>query len=84
MLYAVVLLVLAAFLYIRSNDAKLASLPERAAAFSRTRWTEKNVEAMAAKVAASDEISVDEQIPPKTGRRYIVVGGVSDSSNALS
>ncbi|KAG6831436.1 hypothetical protein H0H92_010649 [Tricholoma furcatifolium] len=63
------------FLYARLNNHRLLSLPEEALAFSPTRWTPKLVRERAAGLAKSSPITLKEQLPPKTGRRYIVVGG---------
>ncbi|KAJ7779567.1 hypothetical protein B0H14DRAFT_2961945 [Mycena olivaceomarginata] len=61
-------------LYIRSNDQRLTSIPESVLAVSPTRCTPEDVRLTAAKLQKSP-ISIGDQIPPKTGRRYIVVGG---------
>jgi hypothetical protein len=63
------------YLYIRHNDKCLTRLPPEALAFSPTRYTE-NIALTAAKRFAENPISMLDQMPPKTGRRYIVVGGV--------
>ena len=64
------------YLYIRQNDKCLTRLTPEALAFSPTRYTE-DVARTAAKRFAEHPISALDHIPPKTGRRYIVVGGVS-------
>ncbi|KAG7446876.1 NAD(P)-binding protein [Guyanagaster necrorhizus] len=61
-------------LYIRDNDRKLKAIPARAAHFSPVRWSPKDVERMASECELAAP-SIDDQLPPKTGRRYIVVGG---------
>ncbi|TFY59360.1 hypothetical protein EVG20_g7824, partial [Dentipellis fragilis] len=72
---AVASLILALYLYIRSNDAKLTTLPkDLAAAFSPHRLTPEDAREAAEELAKAP-ISVDAVLPPKTGRRYIVVGG---------
>jgi hypothetical protein len=58
-------------LYIRSNDQRLTSIPESVLAVSP-----EDVRLTAAKLQKS-HISIGDQIPPKTGRRYTVVGGVN-------
>jgi hypothetical protein len=68
------------YLYIRQNDRALTRLAPEALAFSPTRYTE-DVARTAAKRFAEHPISVLDHIPPQTGRRYIVVGGVSFLSN---
>ncbi len=61
--------------YIRDNDRKLKAIPARAAQFSPNRWLPKDVERMAPECELATP-SIDDQLPPKTWRRYIVVGGV--------
>ncbi|KAG6844901.1 hypothetical protein H0H87_002600 [Tephrocybe sp. NHM501043] len=63
------------FLYARLNNKRLLRLPDEVAAFSPKRWTPDYVRNAAAKLADSPPITVNQQLPPKTGRRYIVVGG---------
>ncbi|THU95035.1 NAD-P-binding protein, partial [Dendrothele bispora CBS 962.96] len=60
--------------YIRFNDRILESIPERALKVSLERCTPKDV-LLTAQALASKPVSIDDQIPTKTGRRYIVVGG---------
>ena len=64
------------YLYIVQNDKGLTRLAPEALAFSPTRYTENDARS-AAKRLVEHPIPVLGQIPPKTGRRYIVVGGVS-------
>lgn len=76
---AIVLPVLLYF-YVRANDAKLTRLPPEATAFSPRRWTVEDLERTAASPAiagSSPSLFSPEELPPKTGRRYIVIGGVS-------
>jgi hypothetical protein len=75
LLIAVVLPVLA-YLYVRRNDAALRRIPPRALAFSPNRCLVKDVE-VEERQLKRDPISLIGQLPPKTGRRYVVVGGVS-------
>ncbi|KAI8986719.1 NAD-P-binding protein [Trametes punicea] len=66
------------YLYVRANDAKLTRLPPEAVAFSPKRWSAEDVERTASSAALagpSPSIYSPEELPPKTGRRYIVVGG---------
>jgi hypothetical protein len=72
---AVIPLVLLLF-YIRLNDRGLTRLPADALAFSPNRYTQKGVRETADRISQSP-ISIIDQLPPKTGRRYIVVGGVN-------
>ena len=70
-------LVLVLYLYIRLNDAKLMKLPDEvASAFSPHRISARD--ALEAAAATSETIRLDSKtfLPPRTGRRYIVVGGV--------
>ncbi|KDQ49986.1 hypothetical protein JAAARDRAFT_142628 [Jaapia argillacea MUCL 33604] len=60
--------------YIRWNDEKLRTLPSEAAAFSPLRLTNTSVLETFETYQASPN-SIDGQLPPNTGRRYIVVGG---------
>lgn len=62
--------------YVRINDTKLLIIPERALALSPQRCSPSDVLADSDRLKTSP-ISLDGQLPPKTGRRYIVVGGVS-------
>jgi hypothetical protein len=69
-------LVLLLYLYIRLNDAKTMRLPDEvASAFSPHRISAKDALEAA---ATSETRRFDSKtfLPPKTGRRYIVVGGV--------
>lgn len=62
-----------AVIYCRSNDAKLQKVPEDAAALSQ-RWTDEEILDVYTKLQASP-VDIPSKLPPKTGRRYIVVGG---------
>jgi hypothetical protein len=64
------------YLYIKQNDKGLTRLAPEALAFSPSRYTDNDTRSTA-KQLAEYPISVLEQVPTKTGRRYIVVGGVS-------
>ena len=69
-------LVFLLYLYIRLNDAKIMKLPDEVASvFSPHRIGARDALEAA---AASETIRQDSKtfLPPKTGRRYIVVGGV--------
>lgn len=74
-----ILLPLAYALYAWCNDQKLKRLPPEAAAHSPERWSDKFVMETNARVKQVEVVSLlkDSDLPPKTGRRYIVVGGVS-------
>jgi nucleoside-diphosphate-sugar epimerase len=64
-------------LYIYWNDRRLTQIPPRALYFSPKRHTAVDIHAEAERLATSPPIDDTKKIPPKTGRRYIVVGGVS-------
>jgi hypothetical protein len=65
------------YLYIRLNDAKLMELPcDVASAFSPQRISAKDALEAAAKWEKTT-LESKKFLPPKTGRRYIVIGGVS-------
>ncbi|KAL0576065.1 hypothetical protein V5O48_005893 [Marasmius crinis-equi] len=66
---------LSLFLYIRFNDRALQVTPDRAAKFSPDRCTVDNVKSTSAELQSGPSINVDDQVPAKTGRRYIVTGG---------
>ncbi|KAG9218148.1 hypothetical protein CCMSSC00406_0008087 [Pleurotus cornucopiae] len=68
--------------YVRRNDKALKAQPAKEfAAFSPNRVTAKEVLTTAAEPL--DKLTVADQLPPRTGRRYIVVGGVSGGSVPL-
>ena len=69
--------ILLLILYIYWNDLRLTRVPSRALYFSPKRHTAEDVHAEAERLAAAPPIENREKIPPKTGRRYIIVGGVS-------
>ncbi|KAE9396471.1 NAD(P)-binding protein [Gymnopus androsaceus JB14] len=50
-------------------------IPRRALDFSPKRCTPEDVSALAKQLGSKQPIDIIAQIPPKTGRRYIVVGG---------
>ncbi|KAG6896352.1 hypothetical protein C0992_008814 [Termitomyces sp. T32_za158] len=62
-------------LYVWLNDRRLIRLPEEVVALSPKRWTPEFVRDAATQLAKSPPIAINEHLPPKTGRRYIVVGG---------
>ncbi len=74
--------VLILYSYVRLNDAKLMQLPhDVASAFSPKRISAKDaLEAAAAWEKVTATLSAKAFLPSRTGRRYIVVGGVSFSS----
>lgn len=62
-------------LYIRINDRVLGSIPNRALNVSPARCKPKDVLMTASRLARAP-ITSEAQIPPRTGRRYIIIGGV--------
>ncbi|KAJ7625003.1 hypothetical protein DFH06DRAFT_1229551 [Mycena polygramma] len=70
----VLFLVALLILYVRLNDRRLTNIPASVLAFSPTRYTLQDIHETSARLQQSP-ISITDQIPPKTGRRYIVVGG---------
>lgn len=71
------LIPLLAFIYIRINDAKLTRLPPDALAISPHRWTDEEILETYAKLKDGPKSLFEGgKLPPKTGRRYIVTGGV--------
>ena len=62
--------------YIRSNDAKLDRLPPEALAISPKRWTTEDINTCHASLKDGPSSLFEGKLPPKTGRRYIVIGGV--------
>lgn len=73
-------LILSLYFYIRCNDKALERIPPAALAHSPVRSSPQDVMETSKRLAKSP-ISIEDQIPPKTGRRYIVVGGVSGYGN---
>ncbi|KAI0047713.1 NAD-P-binding protein [Auriscalpium vulgare] len=63
------------YVYVRVNDAKIMDLPpDVASAFSAKRITPEEAREVAGRIQTSPH-SVDTVLPPRTGRRYIVLGG---------
>ncbi|KAJ7755324.1 3-beta hydroxysteroid dehydrogenase/isomerase family-domain-containing protein [Mycena maculata] len=62
------------YIYTRLNDYRLTRIPESALSFSPVRARPEDTRRTAARLLESP-ISIADQVPPKTGRRYIVVGG---------
>ncbi|KAH7882417.1 3-beta hydroxysteroid dehydrogenase/isomerase family-domain-containing protein [Phlebopus sp. FC_14] len=62
------------FLYILLNDRKLSQLPPEANALSPTRFSREDI-IFASESLRKSPITIGDVLPPRTGRRYIVVGG---------
>lgn len=69
-------IVLVIYLYCHLNDQRLSQLPSEARAFAPNRFTPHVVRETAEKLSSLPKL-VKDVLPVKTGRRYIVVGGVS-------
>ena len=76
LLQTFLLVVIVAVAYIRLNDSCLERIPPRALQFSPKRVTPEDIPPLRKRIAEENKL-VDDQMPPKTGRRYIVIGGVS-------
>lgn len=74
LLYGFVVVAVIVFIYAILNDRKLAQLPPEAKVFSPFRLTAEGVLG-AFKQHREEPVHIDHLLPPKTGRRYIVVGG---------
>ncbi|KAF9446582.1 NAD(P)-binding protein [Macrolepiota fuliginosa MF-IS2] len=63
-------------LYVYTNDRKITRLPDDYESLTtKGRCTPADVRETAARLAQGPLLSIDDQLPPKTGRRYIIVGG---------
>ena len=62
--------------YIFSNDRRLSALPAAALKYSPKRFTASEVRETYKRLREEPH-DVLKALPPRTGRRYIVVGGVS-------
>lgn len=69
-----------AYFYAIRNDRALTTLPPEAKALSPNRWTTEEIEATFERMR-KNAITIEDRLPPKTGRRYIVVGGVRLASH---
>ncbi|KAF5390124.1 hypothetical protein D9757_003853 [Collybiopsis confluens] len=63
------------YVYIQYNDKKLAQIPDRALKYSPERVEPEDVGKLSQQLRTGQTIEATPQLPPKTGRRYIVVGG---------
>lgn len=66
--------VLPVILYLLHVNRAMNHVPEEARHLSPHRWTVDEVKA-AYKKAVEDPVDVRKSLPPRQGRRYIVVGG---------
>ena len=67
--------VVAPLTYLKLNDSRVKSIPARVLKFSPKRLTPEDVPRLEKELAARGA-SIEDQLPPKTGRRYIIIGGV--------
>jgi hypothetical protein len=65
------------FAYVALNDRKLRAVPPEAIKASPERWTEEEVQKLLEKQAEEQVDDLTPYLEEKTGRRYIVVGGVN-------
>ena len=70
---------LLASLYAKLNDAKLLKLPPQVKAQLIGDISPENIRSTATRLTESP-LRIASRLPPRTGRRYIVVGGVSKQS----
>ncbi|KAL1658538.1 hypothetical protein GGF50DRAFT_67026 [Schizophyllum commune] len=66
--------VVAPLTYLKLNDSRVKSIPARVLQFSPKRLTPEDVPRLEKELAARGA-SIQDQLPPKTGRRYIIIGG---------
>lgn len=69
-------LLLLTYLYGKLNDAKLAKVPPEVRAQATCDFSPGNIRSTAARLKESP-LRITSHLPPRTGRRYVVVGGVS-------
>ena len=65
------------YLYGKLNDAKLTKVPPEVRAQASADFSTENIRLTAARLKESP-LQIKTRLPPRTGRRYIVVGGVSE------
>jgi hypothetical protein len=66
-------------LYILWNDKRLTAIPSRTLHFSPKRWNSEDAR-MLAKRLANSTTQANDVLPARTGRKYIIVGGVRSRS----
>ena len=64
------------YLYVKLNDAKLSNVPLEVCAQAHSDFSPENVRSAAMRLKESPH-QINNRLPARTGRRYIVVGGVS-------
>lgn len=65
------------YFYGKLNDAKLTRVPPEVKAQASDDFSPENIRLTAARLKESPP-QITNRLPPRTGRRYIVVGGVSE------
>ncbi|TFK75497.1 NAD(P)-binding protein [Pluteus cervinus] len=76
LLLPVLLLLFLTIAYIKINDSHIKAIPDRVTALSPNRWTPEYIRNQAEKFAKEQpKRTINDQLPSKTGRRYIIVGG---------
>ena len=67
------------YLYGKLNDTKLAKVPSEIRAQATSDFSPENIRLTAARLKESP-LQINSRLPPRTGRRYVVVGGVGEWS----
>lgn len=75
-------LLCALILYLLHVNRQILQTPPEAKALCQKPWTEQDVRE-AAQHYIDEPTNFDKDLPQKTGRRYIVVGGSGESCTAL-
>ena len=63
------------YLYAKLNDAKLAKVPPEVRAQAPDDFSTESILSTARRLKETP-LRIDSHLPPRTGRRYIVIGGV--------
>ena len=71
------------YLYVKLNDAKLSNVPHEVRARAPSDFSPENIRLTATRLKDSP-LQINSRLPPRTGRRYVVVGGVSEESLHLN
>ena len=65
------------YLYGKLNDKKLTKVPPEVKAQASSDFSPESIRLTAARLKQSP-LQINNLLPPRTGRRYIIVGGVSE------
>lgn len=68
--------------YVYTNDQKLLAVPSKALK-AYTPWTEEDVQQLNDKTSAELAVDLKRCLGEKTGRRYVIVGGVRFPCKAI-